>query len=77
VYRSSSSIAGSTTRSPGAIAAAFAARFVQTHLLKTGRLDPGTFALVLAGVTITTEIAIWRPLRRATRTDPAIVLRNE
>ena len=39
--------------------------------------DPGTYALVAAVLLATTVAAVWLPARRASRTDPSVVLRAQ
>jgi ABC-type antimicrobial peptide transport system permease subunit len=61
----------------GAVAGLWASRFVATLLYGLEPRDPSTFigaALVLAAAGI---IAGWLPALRASRTDPALVLRSE
>jgi ABC-type antimicrobial peptide transport system permease subunit len=60
----------------GMIISAWAATFVSTLLYELQPRDPQTFAtagLVLAAIG---ALAGWLPARRASRIDPAIVLRN-
>jgi predicted permease len=60
----------------GAAASLWAARFVQTLLFQLDARDPTTFivaALVLASAVV---LAAWIPARRASRLDPARVLRE-
>ncbi|MEZ5316481.1 MAG: ADOP family duplicated permease [Vicinamibacterales bacterium] len=61
----------------GAAGAAVASRLIATQLYDTAPVDPGTYA-VAAGVLVTAAIAAHAlPLRRATRVDPARVLRGD
>jgi ABC-type antimicrobial peptide transport system permease subunit len=61
----------------GAIAGLWASRFIATLLFGLEPRDPWTFvvaALILAAVG---ALAAWLPALRASRTDPALVLRNQ
>jgi predicted permease len=55
----------------------FTGRWVESQLYSVKILDPLATAGVAAGVLIITACATWRPVRRATRVDPTVLLRNE
>lgn len=52
-------------------------RFMQALLFGVTATDPLTFAAVGTGLAAVAAIACYLPARRATRVDPAVVLRNE
>jgi putative ABC transport system permease protein len=52
-------------------------RFMQSLLFGVTATDPLTFAAVGTGLAAVAAIASYLPARRATRVDPAVVLRNE
>jgi putative ABC transport system permease protein len=52
-------------------------RFMQSLLFGVTATDPLTFAAVGTGLAAVAAIACYLPARRATRVDPAVVLRNE
>lgn len=52
-------------------------RFMQTLLFGVTATDPATFVAVGMGLAAVAAIACYLPARRATRVDPAVVLRNE
>jgi putative ABC transport system permease protein len=60
----------------GLVLAAVSGRFIETLLFGVRPLDPATFALVTAVVSITGALSIVGPAWRAARIDPAIALRN-
>ncbi|HEV2803544.1 MAG TPA: ABC transporter permease [Chthoniobacterales bacterium] len=60
------------------LAGAFAAtRLLNSLLFGVGASDPGTFAGIVALVSVVAFVAAWLPARRATRVDPIIALRTE
>jgi putative ABC transport system permease protein len=60
------------------VAGAFAAtRLLNSLLFGVGASDPGTFAGIVALVSVVAFVAAWLPARRATRVDPIIALRTE
>jgi putative ABC transport system permease protein len=52
-------------------------RFLETLLFKVRPRDPMTLALAVAAILIVAPMAIYWPLRRATRVDCTIALRDE
>ncbi|MBI3681918.1 MAG: hypothetical protein HY235_16170 [Acidobacteria bacterium] len=61
----------------GMLGGAVAGRLLETQLYGVRAMDPLTLALSALAFAATGLAAIWRPARRAARTDPAIVLREE
>jgi len=61
----------------GVVGAAAATRGLVTMLFGVTRLDPITYASVVALVFVVSGIACWLPARRAAHTDPAITLRSD
>ncbi len=61
----------------GLLAAFALTRVMQTLLFGVSATDPGTFAAVAAVLTAATLLASYLPARRASRIDPAKVLREE
>jgi predicted permease len=61
----------------GVVAAAGAARYLQSMLFGIDALDPMTFAGVALGFTAIALLASYIPARRATRVDPMLALRAE
>jgi len=61
----------------GTIAAAVAARLLQSQLYGVGAADPVTFIAVAVLLTIVALVATYIPARRAARIDPMIALRSE
>jgi putative ABC transport system permease protein len=61
----------------GVIGAAAVTRGLVTMLFGVTRLDPITYASVVALLFVVSGIACWLPARRAAHTDPAITLRSE
>jgi predicted permease len=61
----------------GAIASLWASKFVSALLFGLEARDPSTFAAAGAVLVVVGVIAGWLPARRASQTDPAIVLRSE
>lgn len=59
----------------GAIASAWAVRFVRTLLYGVEARDPWTFAAGAILLAVVAAVAAWLPARRAARIDPASVLR--
>jgi putative ABC transport system permease protein len=60
----------------GLMGAWWVARFVQAFLFEVSARDPLTFAVVAVVLIGTAILAAWIPARRASRTDPAAVLRG-
>jgi len=52
-------------------------RFLEALLFKVHARDPLTLALASFGVLMICPVAIWLPLRRATRVDCTVALRAE
>jgi hypothetical protein len=63
--------------SAGLVVSWWAAAFLQAFLFEVDARDPGTLALVVLVLVVTAILAAWLPMRRATRTDPALVLRAD
>ena len=61
----------------GAVAAWWAGKGLQTFLYQADARDPWTLALVVIVLLATAVTAAWIPARRASRIDPAIVLRSQ
>ena len=61
----------------GIVAAAAAARYLQSMLFGIGALDPVTFAAVAIGFTAVSLLASYVPARRATAVEPVVALRHE
>jgi hypothetical protein len=61
----------------GLIVTWWAARFLQAFLFEVDARDPWTLALVVLVLIATAIVAAWLPMRRAVRTDPALVLRAD
>jgi len=61
----------------GMVAAAGAARYLQSMLFGLDALDPMTFAAVALGFTAIALLASYVPARRATRVEPVVALRCE
>lgn len=61
----------------GIFAAIGATRLIRAYLVDTAPLDPPTYAVAILGMLTAIMIASFLPARRATRTDPAVVLRRE
>jgi putative ABC transport system permease protein len=61
----------------GLVASAAASRLISGVLFGVSPLDPPTFAAVALALTAVALAAIYVPARRATRLDPAAVLRHE
>ena len=61
----------------GMVAAAGAARYLQSMLFGIDALDPLTFAAVALGFTAIALLASYVPARRATRVEPVVALRCE
>jgi putative ABC transport system permease protein len=61
----------------GAAAAAMATRAMRGLLFQVPPADPATFVTVAVLLAATTVVASWLPARRASRADPAEVLRGE
>jgi predicted permease len=52
-------------------------RFLESLLFQVKARDPLTLALALAAVILVSPLAVWVPLRRATRVDCTVALREE
>jgi ABC-type lipoprotein release transport system permease subunit len=61
----------------GAVGATAVDRALEAVAFGTRAADVRHLSAVLAVVVLTTLAAIWVPLRRATRRDPGLVLREE
>jgi hypothetical protein len=59
----------------GLLVAYWAAKFLQSFLHQVDARDPWTLALVAAVLILTASIAAWLPARRASRLNPADILR--
>lgn len=57
--------------------AIWAADALQVFLYRADARDTGTIALVAAILLVTAAVAAWLPARRASRVDPASVLRSQ
>ena len=60
----------------GLLAAWWAGRFLQTFVTDVDARDPRTLALVVIVLVVTAIVAAWLPATRASRIDPASVLRS-
>jgi putative ABC transport system permease protein len=61
----------------GLIGALAVTRYLETLLYEVRPTDPGVFAAVFGVLIATAIMACYMPARRATRVDPAVVLRDE
>jgi ABC-type lipoprotein release transport system permease subunit len=61
----------------GVVLAWWAGKFLQTFLYQVDARDPWTLALVALTLVVTAAAAAWFPARRASRLDPAVVLRAQ
>ena len=61
----------------GLLATFWAAQFLQSFLAKTDARDPTIYTGVALSLVVVVTIATLGPVRRATRTDPTVVLRAE
>jgi predicted permease len=61
----------------GLVAAYWAATFAQTLVYETDVRDPWTLAVVAGVLLASAGLAAWLPARRASRVDPAVVLRAQ
>ena len=61
----------------GLVASAFLGRIIGSMLFQVPPYDPVTFALSIAAILAVTPIAIWLPIRRATRVESTEALRSE
>lgn len=61
----------------GLLAALLLSRVIRSMLFGVGTTDPLTFAAITLLLGLVTALATWLPARRATRVDPAVVLREE
>jgi putative ABC transport system permease protein len=76
IMRSGLALAGSGV-ALGLIAAAMAARTIESMLFGITALDPATFTAVAVGFAAVAALASYFPARHATRVDPAVTLRDE
>lgn len=61
----------------GIVAAGLASRYLETLLFETATLEPGIYAGAAVALVATAGLAAFAPAWRATRVDPAAVLREE
>jgi predicted permease len=61
----------------GLAAAMALGRFLESLLFQVKPRDPATLTLALAAVLVVSPLAVWVPLRRATRVDCTVTLREE
>jgi len=61
----------------GLVAALVFGRVMRTMLFNISTLDPMTYLVIPLLLLLVTLLATWLPARRATRVDPAVVLREE
>jgi ABC-type lipoprotein release transport system permease subunit len=61
----------------GVAGALAAVRLMSSFLFNVSTTDPMTYALVSAGLVVTSAMATYLPSRRAAKVDPTIALRGE
>jgi putative ABC transport system permease protein len=61
----------------GLVVAAFLSRLLETVLFAVQPLDPATFGMVVAVLMATAALSTAVPAWRATRVDPAAIMRGE
>jgi len=61
----------------GLAGAAVLGRLLRSLLFEIGPADPATYVAVVCGLSLTALLAIYVPARRASRLDPAEILRSE
>jgi hypothetical protein len=61
----------------GILVSIFAARFIESILFETGRIDMWTYAASLLALLAVSSLAVFLPARRAASLDPASTLRSE
>lgn len=61
----------------GALVAVGLGRLLESQLFGVRAVDPATLLVASIALGLASLVAIWWPARRATRTDPAIALREE
>jgi ABC-type lipoprotein release transport system permease subunit len=52
-------------------------RFLQAFLFGITSLDPLTFGAAIAALLAMASLAAWQPVWRASRIDPAVVMRDQ
>jgi ABC-type antimicrobial peptide transport system permease subunit len=61
----------------GLVAALLATQSLRSMLFNVSTVDPVTYVCITLLLLVVTLLATWLPARRATRVDPAVVLREE
>ena len=61
----------------GIIAAVSLTRFLQAFLFGVTSLDPLSFVAAIAALAAVSFLAAWNPIRRASRIDPVVVMRDQ
>ena len=61
----------------GVLAAVALTRFLQAFLFGVTSLDPLTFGAAVTALIGIAFLAAWQPVRRASRIDPALVMRDQ
>jgi ABC-type antimicrobial peptide transport system permease subunit len=61
----------------GLAGAALAGRLLQSLLIEIKPTDPATYGAVVCGLSLAALVAIYVPARRASRLDPAEILKSE
>jgi ABC-type antimicrobial peptide transport system permease subunit len=61
----------------GTMGAAASGGLIRSQLFEVSAVDPGTYALVVAGFIVVAALASLVPARRALRVDPIVALRSE
>jgi predicted permease len=75
VFASASAAVGAGVAG-GALAALGATRFLQSFLFEISPMDAPTMAAAVAVLLVVSTLAAWQPVRRASRIDPAVVMRE-